>query len=244
MRIRLVFTSGSATDIKRIRAALERLEGGRDILGSPDFECDDFKAERAGRCLNLAHLQHGGGIADIGHDRQPAETGDNLAQKFESLASKIGRLDRQAGDVAARSRQTRDQAGADRVPRRREDDRDDRCRLLCRDDCRGSRRDNDIDLEPDELGRDLGEALAASLRPAILDRDGAALDPAEFAQPLHKSGGPLAPGRRRARAQEPDGRQLRRLLRARRERPRRRRAAEQRDELAPSHALPQNLWNG
>ena len=96
-----------------------------------------------------------------------------------------------------------------------------------------SRRDNDIDLEPDELGRDLGEALVASLRPAILDRDGAALDPAEFAQPLHKGGDPLAPGRRRARAQEPDGRQLARLLRARRERPRRRRAAEQRDELAP-----------
>ena len=47
----------------------------------------------------------------------------------------------------------------------------------------------------------------------------ATLDPAEFAQPLHKSGGPLALGRRRARTQEPDGRQLRRLLRARRERP-------------------------
>ena len=60
-------------------------------------------------------------------------------------------------------------------------------------DC-ASRRDDDIDLEPDELGRDLGEALAASLRPAILDRDGAALDPAEFAQPLHKSGGPWALG--------------------------------------------------
>ena len=95
-----------------------------------------------------------------------------------------------------------------------------------------ARRDDDIDLEPDELGRDLGEALAASLRPAILDRDGATLDPAEFAQPLHKSGGPLALGCRRARAQEPDGRQLRRLLRPRRERPRGRRAAEQRDELA------------
>ena len=135
MRIRLVVTSGSATDIKCLRAALERLEGGRDILRSPDFECGDFEAERAGRCLNLAHLQHGAGIADIGHDRQPAETGDNLAQEFESLASKIGLLERQAGDVAARSRQTRDQAGADRVRRHREDDRDDRCRLLCREDC-------------------------------------------------------------------------------------------------------------
>ena len=73
---------------------------------SPDFERDDFKAERAGRCLNFAHLQHGVGIADIGQDRQPAETGDNLAQKFKSLAGKIGGLDRQAGDVAARSRQS------------------------------------------------------------------------------------------------------------------------------------------
>ena len=42
--------------------------------------------------------------------------------------------------------------------------------------------------------RDLGEALLASLRPAILDGDGSILDPAEFAQPLHKSSGPLALG--------------------------------------------------
>ena len=133
MRIRLVIYERVATDIKCIRAALERLEGGRDILRSPNFECRDFEAERAGRCLNLAHLQHGGGIANIGHDRQSAKTGDNLAQEFESLASKIGELDRQAGDVAARSRQTSDQAAADRVRRRREDDRDDRCRLLCRE---------------------------------------------------------------------------------------------------------------
>src|SRR5262249_40767402 len=57
-----------------------------------------------------AHLQDDGGIIDIGHDRQPAETGDNLAQKFESLGSQIGRLVRQAGDVAARARQTGDEA--------------------------------------------------------------------------------------------------------------------------------------
>ena len=45
-------------DIKRVRAPLERLEGGRDILGSPDFDRGDLEAERAGRCLNLTHLQH------------------------------------------------------------------------------------------------------------------------------------------------------------------------------------------
>jgi hypothetical protein len=33
-------------------------------------------------------------MADIGHDRQPTETRDNLAQEFESLLSKIGVLER------------------------------------------------------------------------------------------------------------------------------------------------------
>jgi hypothetical protein len=41
----------------------------------------------------------------------------------------------------------------------------------------------------------------------------------------------------RIRSQEPDGRQLRRLLRARRERPRNRRATEKRDELPPLNSI-------
>ena len=59
---------------------------------SSDFDCGNLKAERAGRRLSLAHLQHTNGTAGIGQDRQAAETGDNLAQEFESLAGKIGRL--------------------------------------------------------------------------------------------------------------------------------------------------------
>ena len=81
-------------------------------------------------------------------------------------------------------------------------------------------RENDIDLEPDQFGGDLGEALAASLCPANLDRDIATVDPTKFAQPLNESGKQLAAPRRRARAQEPNGRQLAHLLRPRRERPR------------------------
>src|SRR5580693_8064119 len=52
---------------------------------------------------------------------------------------------------------------------------------------------NDVDLEPYELGRDFGDAPGPSLRPAILDRDGATLDPAQCAQPVHKSSRPRAP---------------------------------------------------
>src|SRR5262245_57279653 len=95
--------------------------------------------------------------------------------------------------------------------------------------------DNNVDIEPDEFSRELGQALGASVCPAILDRDGAPFNPAKFVEPLHKSSGPRCPGRRRRRPQIADGRQLARLLRPRRERPRRRRAAEQRDELAPRY---------
>src|SRR6516164_8045157 len=98
-------------------------------------------------------------------------------------------------------------------------------------------RENDINFQPDELGCELGEAFAASLRPAIFDRDGASFDPAEFAQPLHKSSGQLALRGRRSRAQESDGRQPRSLLRTRCERPHDRHATEEGDELASPHSI-------
>jgi hypothetical protein len=118
--------------------------------------------------------------------------GDNLTQDFESLAGKIGLLVRQSSGVAARSRQTCDQAAADRIVRQYKDDRDDRRSLPY---CWGgvSVRDNDVDLKADKLGRDFGDALGPSLRPAILDRDGVTLDPAERMQSLDKSSSPWTP---------------------------------------------------
>jgi hypothetical protein len=43
-----------------------------------------------------------------------------------------------------------------------------------------SLRDDNIDPEPDKLGSDLSVALTAPFRPAILDRNGASLDPSKF----------------------------------------------------------------
>src|SRR5215471_11256938 len=130
-----------------------------------------------------------------------------------------------------------DKARADRVSPR-ENNRNNRCRLLCCENTYASPGNNDIDFLLDELGNDLGCALAASIRPSNLDRDGMTLDPAGCTQPLHESSDPLVLNRSRHWwAQEPNGRQLRRLLRARRERPRDR-AAEQCDELTPLHVGP------
>src|SRR5262249_12853575 len=156
---------------------------------------------------------------------RPGAPAQRIAQKFETLAGSLRLLERQTGDVATRSRQTRDQAGADRVPRRRENNGDDRRRLFGSHDSGSRRCDNDINLALDEFGGDLGGALVASLRPSILDCDGATIDPTEFAQPLGEGGVPLALGRRYARTQDSDGRPF---VARRRKRPRGRRAAERR----------------
>jgi len=165
-------------------------------------------------------------LGGIPKDRRSRYARCGLLEQFQPFPTHAVLGTHETGDVAARTRQARNQAGADRVTRRRENNEDDRCRLLGGHDRSSRRRDDDINLAPDEFGRDLGGALGATLRPAILDRDRATLDSAEFAQPLDKGGDPLA------RDKEPDGRQLRRLLRPRRERPRRR-TADERNEVAP-----------
>jgi hypothetical protein len=57
----------------------------------------------------LVYLQHIGAIANIGHNGHSAEAGDKFAKKFDSLASSVGRLLRQARNIAARSREVRDE---------------------------------------------------------------------------------------------------------------------------------------
>jgi hypothetical protein len=54
---------------------------------------------------------------------------------------------------------------------------------------KGAQDDDEIDLQPDEIGRDSGRAIVAGFRPAQVDPDGAVLDPAEFAQPARNSTG-------------------------------------------------------
>ena len=99
-------------------------------------------------------------------------------------------------------------------------------------------RENDIDFEPNELGCELGEAFAASLRPAIFNRDGMSFDPTELAESLYKSYRQLVLQCRCCRAQESDGGQLSRLLRANGDRPSCR-SSHALNEITPSHVFPE-----
>ena len=140
--------------------------------------------------------------------------GSNLAQKFDPLARKIARLDRQAGDVAARPREaatkplpTGSAASANTIG-------------IVVVACLAGGTALPTVTMTSTLSRTNSAANSGnrSKRPSAQRYSiatVAALDPAEFAQPLHESGGPVAPVRRGAGAQESDGRQLAWLLRAR-----------------------------
>src|SRR5262249_40410751 len=119
----------------------------------------------------------------------------------------------------------------------REHDRDGRGRGLG-----GQRRGggggsgNDGDPPGYQLGRERRQAIVLIIRPAIFDRDVPALGEAggskSTAEAIDK--GRDAAGR--GRAENPDRRHGR-LLRACRQRPRGRRASEQRNELAAPHSI-------
>src|SRR5262249_32527844 len=152
-----------------------------------------------------------------------------------TLGADIGRLQRQAGNVRAGTRQACHKAVTDRVSGQREHDRDRRCGLLRGQRWCGSGGNDDVDLKPHKLGGNLGETLAASFRPPILDGNGPALEPTQLVQTPHERGDPRTLGQCGARSKIPDGPQSRGLLRLRRERPRYRRAAEKRYEHATLH---------
>src|SRR6516225_3914816 len=79
-------------------------------------------------------------------------------------------------------------------------------------------------------------SICTSLSPSILHRDGPTFDPTKFAEALQECRYLEIINRRCHWAKEPNGRQLRGLLRPRHQRPRRR-AAEPGDERAPFHSM-------
>src|SRR5215475_10589733 len=49
---------GVPANINCVHSTIERVEGGHDILGPPEFECRDLKTKHAGRRLSCTHFQH------------------------------------------------------------------------------------------------------------------------------------------------------------------------------------------
>src|SRR6516225_4674854 len=90
---------------------------------------------------------------------------------------------------------------------------------------------NDIHREAGQFARDRGEPIGFLLRRTIVNSDGLTFNVAKLAQPVPK----VVP--HGSIIDDADPRQPIALLRVRRERPRDRRAADERDELAPLHSI-------
>jgi hypothetical protein len=143
------------------------------------------------------------------------------------------------GAVAAWPRQAIDKAGADRIGNDHEHDRHGTGRLQQWRRTRIAGDEDDIRRQLDQFGRIGAKAIGIARGPAGLDLDIAPDSPARLLQALQKY--PVARLSERIVGskviEHPDAPDtLARLLRARRQRPRGRRTAEQRDELAPPHS--------
>src|SRR5262250_3198868 len=175
------------------------------------------------------------GISWLLENCNPSGFGHDLLQYFQPLHRQFRRQEGEPRRVAARVCQTPDHAAFQRVGRRSHDDRDAlRCTLRGADRS-GAANYDDINLRPQQVADQRGYRVDIVPIMAKLVGDVAPFDITEVAHPAHEF---LAEWIvvRGSRTDVPETRRLARLLRPRRERPRCR-AAEQRDELAPSHSI-------
>jgi hypothetical protein len=107
MRIRLALNERRGDDVKTVGATPEHRKGSYNICRLLEFECGGLQANRPARSLGLAYLTGGSLAFGVGHDSQSMKIRNKLAQYFDTLASKIHALNREAGGVAAWPGQTR-----------------------------------------------------------------------------------------------------------------------------------------
>src|SRR5262245_59254643 len=93
-----------------------------------------------------------------------------------------------------------------------------------------------MDLAADQIGRKRRQSIMLVFCETVFDRHIAAVDITGFTQAATERGREIGPVILTERVQEPD-RRHRRLLCARRNRPRHRRAGDERDELAASYSI-------
>jgi len=201
-----------------------------------DHRSGDFAAKR-----NLLQERFGEGIGYIGESGHATGRRQQVANQLHALAREFGGHAGDPGDISARPRKARDESRADRISGLSHDDGDVARRLSGRHSGRREPGDDYIDVEADQLGGQFGQPARVTLRRSKLEANVLPFDIAKIAQALSK----FPPKLSRVGVTDDqcaDDRQLRRLLRARRERPRSR-ASEQGDEIASfqlieSHPMP------
>src|SRR5215467_3837444 len=171
----------------------------------------------------------------IPKDSQTGRLEKSLDEQLRLSGGYVGTcIEGYTSDVPAGMWETLDETLAYRISCIRKDNRD-RCRsIFSRLGGRRSSCDDYIDLETDQFCSRILEPLNISNSKPAFNEDVLSLNPAEIPQ-LLKEG--VISGYGRSKSEITYLSRLQRLLRARRERPRGRRAAKQRNEFAPLHSI-------
>ena len=99
-------------------------------------------------------------------------------------------------DITAGPREARNKPASNRITRRRHDDWNCFGRVLGSQSIGINGSDDDVDLEPDEIGCEVRQAILSALRISVLNADVLSLNPSEITETLPEC---LVPGRGRGR---------------------------------------------
>src|SRR5262245_12954672 len=214
----------------------ERRDGALDLAAIVHVDEAQFQSKRWCERLDRTKQSRTGRDASLAKDCRPSDAWCDLLEQLQPFPADGILVDREAGHVAAGTRQAFHIAGCNRVCDTGEHDRDGAaCFQQGRDSAAGKGED-DIRRERNELGCMFSCDIDFAVAPAIVDADILPIRPTELLHGLDES--PYSVLRFRVvygpRCEHADAPNSLRLLRRCRQRPYRRCAAEQRDELAPS----------
>src|SRR5262245_25522816 len=189
-------------------------------------------SQHTSRILRLFPSKPVSGVGCVPKNRPSRQTGHHFLQYFQPFCAELCIENRKSRNIAARVSKTADEAGPHRINGSRVDDRNGRGCIPGREGC--GRRDHydDVDFQSNHLRRKPLESLRATLCIAALNDDVLPLRVPQFPQALAqrviKTFMPVCdkshpPGFAR--------------LRERTQRPSSRAAADEDDELAPSHSI-------
>ena len=122
----------------------------------------------------------------IPEDRHVRHGGKRFFEECEPFAAEFGDQTAQPGDIPPRSREARDEPGAERIGNVHENNRDCVRRHLSRQSRTRGHRKNHVNLEADQLGRKVTKAIEVPFGVAGQDGHVFAFAVAQRAQPLDK----------------------------------------------------------
>src|SRR5262249_12370200 len=227
----------SRYDQAAIRAAREGRDGVLNLAWLAHAKRTQFHSYRWRHGLDSAKLAGPGGYGGIANDGRSGHLWRELLEQFQPLPDQAVFVEEESSGGGPWPRQTVDIAGAHRVDHSHKHDRHGAGRLYrgCRGGA-GSAKD-DVRRECDQFFGVSTTAVEIRSAPAVIDSHVVTDGPSQLRQRLHECSDAglcflvvCGLGHEHADAPHPLA-----LLPARRKRPRCRRAAEQRDELAPFH---------